>query len=134
MYFQQPISHEDKARIVAWSAGVGAFLVVVAWGIILSGLDTDSLLVPTSFTILSLSIIVSDKTYDEFHRSCAYAGAIGGMLAIIIWTAFLPILTDWLSFQSEAFLNAKAEPRVTFFIAATGFYVGFYSKRLRGDA
>lgn len=132
MYFQQPMSHEDKAKLVTWSAGVGTFLVLIAWSIIVSGLDYDTLLVPTTFTVISLSLIISDKTYDEFHRACAYAGAVGGMLAVTGWTAFLPILTDWLSFQSEAFLNAKAEPRVTFFIAATGFYVGFYWKRLRG--
>ncbi|MEM7700637.1 MAG: hypothetical protein AAF251_01735 [Pseudomonadota bacterium] len=128
------MSHEDKAKIVAWSAGVGAFVVLIAWGIILFGADYDTLLIPTTVTIISLSLIMSDKTYDEFHRSCAYAGAIGGMLTVTGWTAFLPIMTDWLGFHSEAFLNAKAEPRVTFFIAATGFYVGFYWKRLRGDA
>ena len=113
---------------------MGAVLVLIAWFIILFGLDYDTLLVPTTFTVLSLSIIISDKTYDEFHRASAYAGAVGGMLAVTAWTAFLPILTDWLGFQSEAFLIAKAEPRVTFFIAATGFFVGFYSKRLQGGA
>ena len=132
MYWQKEQSHDDKAKVFAWAGFAGAFMTILAWMMIIISADWDILLVPTTFTILSLSILLSRGQYDEFHRAMAYAGAVGGMLTVTFWTAIVPILGDMFGADNPTIAKATAEPRFTFFIAATGFFIGFYWKRVRG--
>jgi len=125
------MSHEDKAKTFKWASIAGVVMTLSGWSILFLADERDILLVPTTFVILSLSILLANHQYDEFHRDMARAGAIGGMMAVLFWTACSPLIADFYGKPLTDFIPAAVDPRFTFFVAATGFFVGFYNKQLR---
>lgn len=134
MYWNDKMPHEDRARIVSWAANIGLVMTLAGWLVLAFASDKGLLLIPTTFTIVALSVIMADKQSDEFHRGMAKSGAIGGMMAVLLWTAFVPLFSDYFGPQNATLDALTSEHRVTFFIAATGFFFGFFRKRLMGDA
>ncbi|AWW74716.1 hypothetical protein CD351_09805 [Erythrobacter sp. KY5] len=134
MYWRKQMSHEDKANVLNWAAMTGVIMTVLGWALIGLSEDGETPIVTTSFIIVSLSIILSDKQYDEFQRGLAYAGAVGGMLAVTLWTAFIPIIADMADRFEFSMWEATSDKRFTFYIAASGFYIGYLFNRKRGKA
>lgn len=128
----KPMSHEDKAKTFKWASISGVIMTLFGWAFLFLADDLDILLVPTTFVILSLSILLANHQYDEFHRDMARAGAIGGMMAVLLWTACSPLIADFYGKPLTDLIPAMRDPRFTFFVAATGFFVGFYNKQWRG--
>lgn len=134
MYWNNNMSREDRAKVVSWAANMGVVMTLAGWLVLLLTLDKGLLLIPTTFTILALSLIMADKQHDEFHRGMAKSGAIGGMMAVLLWTAFAPVLSNIFGHDNGPLETLTSEHRVTFFIAASGFFIGFFRKRFKGDA
>ena len=128
---QKISSLEAQTKIANTFAIGGAFMTVMGWAMLWLAEDKDALLVPTSMVIVSMSVLLADRQYDEFYRGLASAGAVYAMVCVVFWTAIMPFLNDHLDPSQGALSQALYNPRFTFYIAATGFFYVWHRRRWR---
>jgi len=132
MYSPRETPTEENATLVKWMSGIGALMTAVGWGIIAMPNLSELLIIPTCLTIVALAMLTATHHFDEYQRAVSYAGAIGGMIGVTAWTAFLPAIASIREHISGVDHAVPFDPNCPFYMAATGFFIAYFFKCIKG--